>query len=397
MPYGILRAMNPSAGASVAKRQRLTIVACFATMFMLGIAISMLGPSLPALAERTSISLPQAGIFFSLFAAGSVLATLLLARYNDRPVRHALLIGGSLVMGTSFWLVATSHTFVQAGVAVALCGLSMSTVGTAPNAIMVDLFRDRAGQALNALHVVVGVGSFVGPLLIGVAIRSGSDYRSAYYGASATMLVVCVLWIVSRPPKPQRAAAGNRSAWRSLLSTLILVFILAMLYTGTEQVIGGWLFTYAQGTTAMQAVTASLLVALFWLAILLGRLAAVRILRRVTNLELLRVCTLIGAAGIGVLLLGGLAPALLWIGVMVLGFAFGPVFPTTLALAGELAPDRAGAAGSLVVASGSVGAMILPWLAGTLMPSIGMAGSFAAIVLPLAAMLVCLRGIARRE
>ncbi len=297
--------MNPSVDATLGARQRLTLVACFATMFMLGIAISMLGPSLPALAERTGIPLSQAGIFFSLFAAGSVLATLLLARYNDRPVRHALLIGGSLVMGTSFWLVATSHTFMQAGVGVALCGLSMSTVGTAPNAIIVDLFRDRAGQALNALHVVVGVGAFAGPLLIGAAIRSGSDYRSAYDAAAAAMLVVCVLWIVSQPPRPQRAAAGDRSAWRSLLSTLILVFALAMLYTGAEQVIGGWLFTYAQGTTAMQAVTASLLVALFWLAILLGRLAAVRILRRLTNLELLRACTLIGAAGIGVLLLGG--------------------------------------------------------------------------------------------
>ena len=389
--------MNPSAGASLGTRQQLTIVSCFATMFMLGIAISMLGPSLPALAERTGIPLSQAGIFFSLFAAGSVLATLLLARYNDRPARHALLIGGSLVMGTSFWLVATSHTLMQAGVAVALCGLSMSTVGTAPNAIIVDLFRDRAGQALNALHVVVGIGSFVGPLLIGAAIRSGNDYRVAYRVAAGAMLVVCVLWTVSRPPRPQRAATGDRSAWRSLLSTLILVFALAMLYTGTEQVIGGWLFTYAQGTTAMQAVTASLLVALFWLAILLGRLAAVRILRRVTNLELLRACTLVGAAGIGVLLLGGVAPALLWIGVIVLGLAFGPVFPTTLALAGELAPDRAGAAGSLVVASGSVGAMILPWLAGTLMPSIGMAGSFAAVLLPLATMLICLRGIAGRE
>jgi fucose permease len=170
-----------------------------------------------------------------------------------------------------------------------------------------------------------------------------------------------------------------------------------MLYTGTEQVIGGWLFTYARGAAAMQAATASLLVAIFWLAILLGRLAAVRLLHRLTNLALLRACVLTGAAGIGVLLLGGSAPALLWAGVMLIGLAFGPVFPTTLALAGELTPGHAGAAGSLVVASGSVGAMILPWLAGALMPSIGIGGSIAAALLPLGAMLGCLQGIRRRR
>jgi MFS transporter, FHS family, L-fucose permease len=388
--------MDSRVAPAFGARQRLAIVACFATMFMLGMAISMLGPSLPALAARTGITLSQAGIFFSLFAGGSVLATLLLARYNDRPARHALLIGGSLVMGASFWLVATSRTFAQAGAAVALCGLSMSTVGTAPNAIITDLYRSRAGQALNALHVSVGVGSFAGPLLIGAAIRLGNDYRVAYRVAAAAILLVCILWIASRPPRPQRAVASERSGWRFLLSTLILVFALAMLYTGTEQVIGGWLFTYAQDATAMQAATASLLVALFWLAILLGRLAAVRILHRLTNLALLRACVLIGAAGVGVLLLGGSMPALLWTGVLLVGLAFGPVFPTTLALAGELAPGHAGAAGSLVVASGSVGAMILPWLAGALMPTIGIGGSIAAALLPLAGMLACLQGIKRR-
>jgi fucose permease len=389
--------MNSSVVPGAGFRQRLAVVACFATMLMLGMAISMLGPSLPALAERTGIALSQAGVFFSLFAAGSVLATLLLARYNDRPARHVLLIGGSLVMGASFWLVAASRTFAQAGAAVALCGLSMSTVGTAPNAIIADLYRGRAGQALNALHVSVGIGSFLGPLLIGTAISSGSDYRAAYRAAAAAMLLVCILWIVSRPPRPQRAAADERSGWRTLLSTLVLVFVLAMLYTGVEQVIGGWLFTYARAATAMPAATASYLVALFWLAILLGRLTAVRILRHLSNLALLRACVLVGAAGVGVLLLGGSLPALLWTGAILVGLAFGPVFPTTLALAGELAPAHAGAAGSLVVASGSIGAMILPWSAGALIPTIGIGGSIAAALLPLAGMLACLRGIRRRE
>jgi fucose permease len=389
--------MNTPVASVTDTRQKLSIVACFATMFMLGVTISLLGPSLPALAERTGIALPQAGIFFTLFSGGSVLAILLVARFNDQPARHALLIGGALVMSGAFWLIANSRTFTQAAVAVALSGLAMSTVGTAPNAIITDLYRGRAGQALNALHTVVGVGSFVGPVMIAAAIRMGSDYRLAYRLAAAAMILVCALWAISRPPRPQRAAPGERRGLTSFIAPLILVFALAMLYTGTEQVLGGWLFTYARDSAALAAAVASLLVSLFWLAVLVGRLAAVRVLRRTTNAGLLRACVLMGAAGIGVILLGRAAPALLWIGVALAGFGFGPVFPTTLALSSELAPGHAGAMGSLVVASGSVGAMVLPFAAGALIPQIGIAGSIAATLLPLTAMLVCVGAISRAE
>ena len=53
--------------------------------------------------------------------------------------------------------------------------------------------------------------------------------------------------------------------------------------------------------------------------------------------------------------------------------------------------------GSLVVASGSVGAMILPLTAGALIPVIGIHGSIAATLLPLAVMLVCVGAISRAK
>ena len=55
--------------------ERLAIVECYAAMFMLGFMISLLGPSLPGLAERTGVTLPQAGFLFTLFSGGSIAAT----------------------------------------------------------------------------------------------------------------------------------------------------------------------------------------------------------------------------------------------------------------------------------------------------------------------------------
>lgn len=377
-------------------RQRLAVVACYAAMFMLGFIISLLGPSLPGIAGRTHVTLPQAGFLFTLFSAGSILATLFVARLNDRSIRRWVFFAGALLMIAGLWSVANSGTFVRIGAAIALTGLAMSTEGTVPNAVFVDLYRERAGGALNKLHASAGIGSFVGPLVLAVIFRSGGDYSVAYRIAAALTVIVALLWVAGKPPPPVRSSDGAPRLDRALLLSLLLVFVLAVLYTGTEQVLAGWLFTYGGDALGLAAAVASLATSLLWGAVLLGRLLAVAALRRTSNARWVQIS--LAAAFVGVLLiLGGRTWApLFWIGVGVVGLGFGPVFPTSLALASELAPERSGAVSSIVVASGSIGAMTLPLAAGSLIPSLGVAGSIALALVPLGVMLALAQAISRR-
>jgi fucose permease len=372
-------------------RLQLAVVASFATIFMLGVATSVLGPSLPGLAGRVRIALPQAGLFFTFLSLGSVTATLVVARWMDRPVRHALVSAGALLAGFALVMLAASETFAQAGASVALIGLAMSTAGTAPNAIIAELYRRRAGQMLNALHLFSGAGSFVGPMLIAGSIRLGGSYVQAFRLAGALYLAVGLCWVVSRPPRPRGTAGGGEAGGSTRWVALIPLFLFAALYMGTEQALGGWLFTYGRQTSAaLDVAAASLLTSLFWLALVAGRLAAIGILGRVGNRAVLFGGVLLGAAGIGVVVLGSLHPPLLWLGAITVGFGLGPLFPTMLALGAELAPGRAGAVSSLVVAAGSIGVMVLPYASGGVMASAGIVGGMAILVVPLALMLVCL-------
>jgi fucose permease len=378
-------------------RLQLAVVASFATIFMLGIATSLLGPSLPGLAGRVRIALPQAGLFFTFLSLGSVTATLLVARWMDRPVRHALVAAGALLAGCALILLAGSETFAQAGAAVALIGLAMSTAGTAPNAIIAELYRQRAGQMLNALHLCSGTGAFVGPLLIAASSRLGGSYVEAFRLAGAFYLLVGLLWVISRPPRPLGVTGASKAGKRAWLAPLIPLFLFVAMYMGTEQALGGWLFTYGRQTAALDAAAASLLTSLFWLSLVAGRLAAIGILGRASNRVTLLGGVLVGTAGIVLLVLGSLFSPLLWLGTIVVGFGLGPLFPTTLALGAQLAPMRAGAISSILVASGSIGAMVLPYASGSVMARTGAAGSMACLVVPLAAMLFCLRRLGRDD
>jgi fucose permease len=382
---------DTSLGRNAAPRAQLAIITCYAAMFMLGFTISLLGPSLPGIAQRTGVTLPQAGLLFTLFSGGSIVATILLARYNDRPARRWTFLAGALVMAAGLWGVSASNTFLLTGIAIALTGLAMSTEGTVPNAIFVDHFGAGAGRALNKLHVSVGVGSFVGPLVFAAALRLGGDYAAAYRVGAGLMVIVALMWVAALPPPPVRAVpegqgAGARRFNPLTLTPLLVMFALAMLYTGTEQVLAGWLFTYSRVAMEQVATTASLATSLFWGAMLLGRISAVALLGRISNMRLVQIGLALAALGVLLILAGQIAPPAFWAGVLFVGLGFGPIFPTSLAYASQLEPSHSGAVGSFFVASGSVGAMILPLTAGSLIPAIGVAGSIGLALLPIAIM-----------
>jgi len=242
-----------------------------------------------------------------------------------------------------------------------------------------------------------GAGSFVGPILIAASSRLGGGYAEAFRLAGALYLLVGLLWIFSRPPRPLGATGADKASGCTSLAALIPLFLFAALYLGTEQALGGWLFTYGRRSAALDASAASLLTALFWLSMVAGRGAAIGILGRAGNRVLLLGGVLLGAAGVVVLVLGSLSLPLLWLGAIVTGLGFGPLFPTTLALGAHLAPARAGAVSSLVVASGLVGVMVLPYASGGVMARAGVVGSMASLILPLVGMLFCLRWLGRPD
>ena len=90
----------------------------------------------------------------------------------------------------------------------------------------------------------------------------------------------------------------------------------------------------------------------------------------------------------GVLLAASVGSAPLSVGaVLLMGFCFGPVFPTALAIATAAFRRAPGTAASVVVAMGSAGGMLLPWLQGALLERVGPAASVLLVAAGTLAML----------
>jgi fucose permease len=124
------------------------------------------------------------------------------------------------------------------------------------------------------------------------------------------------------------------------------------------------------------------------LALTGGRVAGALLGARVAAGVLLHL-SLAGALADAVLL--AISPgnaALTVMAVILIGFCFGPIFPTALSIVTATFRRAPGTAVSVVVAMGSLGGMLLPWAQGALLESRGPAASVVLVAAGTLAMLM---------
>ena len=136
---------------------------------------------------------------------------------------------------------------------------------------------------------------------------------------------------------------------------LYLLALMLFLYVACEVGVWNWLATYLVQVRGLDKSSALNVLSLgFALGLLIGRLIASRILIRVSS----QTVTLAASAGMAVstlLMLWASTPAVAWISVFCAGLAMAPMFPTTLAIVGDVFPKMTATAMGIVITCGWIG------------------------------------------
>jgi fucose permease len=134
--------------------------------------------------------------------------------------------------------------------------------------------------------------------------------------------------------------------------------------SGNEFTVGGWVSTYLNENFHFSQMSASLVLAGYWGAMMIGRLVVSKKLAGLWKNETLilgsAILSLAGTALVTAATSGIMATA----GVVLTGLGFAAIFPTTLAIAGEAFPELTGTAFSVIFMIALAGGMTAPWLAG---------------------------------
>jgi FHS family glucose/mannose:H+ symporter-like MFS transporter len=360
---------------SESSRRVLFACACLG-MLAFGIVLTTLGAVLPTIIERFGLDKAQAGSLLLLMTLGIIAASLFFGPMVDRYGYKGILLAATALILAGLEGIAFAPTLASLRVSILMIGFGGGIVNGATNALVADISSGERGARLNLLGVFFGFGAVGVPFVL--ATLTGRFSQSALIaGVGALVLVPFVFVAATKFPIPKQPQGFPIAAAGGLLRDPLiqLMAVILFLESGLELTVGGWVSTFVTEVLDVEAGRALILLSLYWLGMMLTRVALGRILRRRSHIAVLYVClatALVGAA----LLLTTHSVSVGAAGVFLLGVGFAAMFPTVLGFIGDRYATLSGTAFSLAFAIALVGGMSLPFLTGILGGIYGMRGSF---------------------
>lgn len=293
----------------------------------------------------------------------------------DRLGRRAFLIatGGVIGLGIAGLALAGGYAGLLVTLVLLYSATGLYDVGI--NASAVDLEQITGRRFMSFLHAAFSGGAMFGAIGAGVLIQAGADYRIVYLALLVPLAAVILAVATTRFPATASGSSESNGEKRAQRLTrhlpLLLVGGIATLGLLSEGEMEHWSGIYLRQTLGLPALLGGSGVAVFYAAMAAGRLGTAWAVRSFGNRRTLLAAGLFTAGGMG-LALATREPLLVVCGFLIVGLALSGVAPIAFSAAGDLAPERAGGAISVVTTLGYGGFLLGPVVVGGLAELFGL-------------------------
>jgi MFS transporter, FHS family, glucose/mannose:H+ symporter len=375
-------------------RANFVIHAAFASA---GIVTVLLGPILPILISRWSLSDERAGLFFTTQFCGQLagcLSTGVLIPIRRRGYRLTFAIGFALIaLGVAALGLGDAHIGL---VGTALYGYGLGLALTGGNLWVAEIFPQRRATAVSILNVTWTIGAIAcGPL---VMLAEDLHILAKFLVGVALFHAICALLVGAWEIEPleyapdESAASPAAPRTRLIGAAAFALGALFFLYVGTESAFGGWVAAYTNRVESISATMSAVTPSFFWAGLMTGRALAPTVLRalatRKDGEKILTGCGLsLAALASSALLFATTYRAALACATFA-GLGLACVYPILVGWLVRLYGAHARRFGSIVFAIGSLGGATLPWLVGAV--STHMSALRMGLVVPIAACIAML-------
>ncbi len=356
----------PSPPSRVSRTHLPATATVHAAFVLAGVVTVMLGPLLPTLSARWSLTDNQAGYLVTAQFLGSLLSTVSTNIVIPRLGFRWTMIAGLTLMALG---IATLMTSTYAcGIASVFC-YGMGDGLTIPNGnlLVAQASHERRSSSLNILNFSWSAGAVACPLLLATfQQRNRTQLFLLLIVGLLGLLIALLLTLPIQMPKdtPETPSALKPSRAKFLWTPVALLLgALFFVYVGTESALGAWLATYAKRVADPQGSAWITAPAYFYGALLFGRVTAPLTLRHISDVKQSRIGAVLALVGAGALLYSRSLVAIA-LSALVVGFGLSTLYPIAIARLTSAFAEAATRISGSIFAFSTLGAATLPWLVG---------------------------------
>jgi fucose permease len=340
-----------------------------AALLLGGMGVALIGSVKLPLARRLEIDEARVGGLVSIFPFAMIPIIAAAGFLNDHLGPQVIMIAGSLVFAASLAILALAKRYPEALASVLLLSGGWSLCIVAGNVLTPYAFPaddpNNKTYATNLANVFFGLGAFLTPLTIGFLVRHSSLLRALAL-LSVVALLPGLLALGADFPALQATDGTGGGSMRLLDDPHLWLLGFALFFYGPlEASLGAWTTTYLVEKGVKEA-NASTLLSGFWLSFMAARLITAFTLPATMAVQLIVVLAVACIAVLsGMVVAPRRGPAVAM--VILAGLAFGPIFPTLMALLlGHFHSSVQGRAVGMFFAIGGIGWTLIPILIGAI-------------------------------
>lgn len=372
----------------------ILLAVIYLAFISLGLPDSLLGSAWPVMHADLQVSASMAGVITMIISANTIISSL----QSDRLTHK---FGAGKVTAISVLMTAVALLGFSASSAFwMLClwaipyGLGAGAVDAALNNYVALHYNSRQ---MSWLHCFWGVGASISPYIMGFAISKNMGWTSGYRIVSVIQMILTVIIFLSLPlwkntsessdtigtekntSEPAESPATEKSHSGPIpLKDVIRIpgakFLFAMFfcYCALEQSAMLWTSTYMVTVKSVPIADAARFGALFTLGLTASRFLLGIIADRLGDKNMIRLGSGCIALGLILLIIPIHGTIFAVIGLAVIGFGCGPVYPSIIhATPDNFGADRSQALIGMQMASAYVGTTFMPPIFGFISGMIG--------------------------
>ncbi len=356
---------------------QLLLVIIYISFISLGLPDALLGSAWPSMYREMGVPVSYAGIISMIISFGTIISSL----QSDRLTKK---LGAGMVTAVSVAMTAAAlFGFSVSGSFPVLClwavpyGLGAGSVDAALNNYVALHYTSRD---MSWLHCMWGVGTIVGPYVMGYALTNGMTWNRGYFIISVLQIVLSAALFFSLPiwrKMEKKGTEGQHESGTESRKALRLkeiiripgakeIMVTFFCYCAVEQTAMLWGSSYMVLHNGLTAEEAASYASLFCIGITVGRFLNGFLMMRFQDDQMIRAGQSVIIAGIVILLLPfGKVTAVG--GLILIGLGCAPVYPCIIhSTPANFGADRSQALIGVQMASAYVGSCLMPPVFGLL-------------------------------
>ena len=335
--------------------------------YLSGLLMSLPGAILPAWGYHLRDEFTVVGQYFLAMALGILASTqvsdLLAGR---RDARFVVTLGAALACMALLGLALASPPapWWWRAAGILMIGVSAGLLNSAAFQSISSMYEHDPAATVNMAGVLFGLGCLTTAVFV-----SGAFY---VYTVGSTLVLLALIpgfaaGLYGRSqfaPPVEHTDQTWRQVWQDVRSPGAVMFTLLLFFqNGNEWSVAGWLAIFLVHRIGVNPSTSLLMLATYWMALLVGRIVAQALLSRVGHGKLLIASSLAAMLGCVILITTDNRFGA-WSGILMLGTGFAMIYPLAVERIGHRFPNYHPGFYNGIFSFGMVGGLLSPWVLG---------------------------------